>query len=78
MSWSPSIAKKLDEAVRPFENAPRDWNDVLARSGEAQVRVGRPRLGSRNWSRRRVVVGIGQVAVIALWLLLVLTLAFSR
>ena len=78
MSWSPSIAKKLDEAVRPFEDTPRDWNDVLARSGEARARVSRPHVATRNWSRRRALVGIGQVAVIALWLLLVLTLAFSR
>jgi len=51
MIWSPFIAKKLDEAVPPFADTPRDWNDVFARSKERVPRI-RRLLGSR--SRRSV------------------------
>lgn len=74
MIWSPSIAKKLAEAVPPFEHAPRDWDDVLAR--EAKNRRGAGRLGTAlSWPRRRALLAAVPVVVIGLWLSLILAFA---
>lgn len=66
MIWSPSIAKKLDEAVPPFENTPRDWSDVLARSNERTAKI--------LHGRRKLLLGLAVTTVIATMLSLIVTL----
>jgi hypothetical protein len=65
----------LDEAVPPFDNTPRDWNGVLARS--AELRAGRHHVATLGW-HRRALVGAVPAIVIALWLSLLVAFAPGR
>lgn len=66
----------MDEAVPSFDNTPRDWNDVLVRSGETRARAYN-HVATLGW-RRRVLVGAVPAAVIALWLSLLVAFAPGR